>query len=163
MVFSTFYKELATFLLGIKDTEGNSEILHVDLWRDIPKTTIATPAVFIQFMQTPWKSTGGGKQEGETEIRLHIIRGLEHPTKANHNKHLNKSLAHLETVDTIHKNLTRWRSSVSTSLERIGSDTDKAPSRLFHNIEMYRTKLIDISAMKKYIKKHPNNINIVND
>lgn len=153
MVFSTFYKELSTYLLGLKKEDVN-QVLHVDLWRDnIPKKPIGLPAVFIQIMPMQWVSTGQKKQEAVTELRLHIISRAEEPTKGNHNPLFDQSLEHLEIVDFLHLNLTGWSASVSGTMQRTASDRDRAPEGLLHNVETWRVKLVDVSAQHSYTKK----------
>lgn len=145
------YLGLMNHLLELKDESGESVVRHIDLWNEQvefieQETPFDTPAVFIELRPTSWTTLGGGVQQSNQGIRLHIVTAW-HGSATAGSVFLEESLQRFDLLDRIDAHLAGYsavsgRCSVSM-MQRTGSTTNHNHEELVEDVSDFTCLLTD--------------------
>ncbi|KAA6329679.1 hypothetical protein EZS27_021527 [termite gut metagenome] len=125
-------------------------IKHFGLWNNqIDRITsieaLALPAVLIEFGMVKWRHQGGGLQDADLIIGLHVV--TEFITEGYDN-----DLFYLDLLDKINRCLHGFSGEHFQSMQRIESNPCHDHLELLDDTEVFKCMATDDSAVQKTIK-----------
>jgi hypothetical protein len=129
-------------------------VKHIDLFNDQynrPKESnpFNTPAVFVEFMPTPWRSTMNGVQEGMGGFRIHVVFtfiGNSHNIESFTQEQLDALFLNYTITKKIHNALSGFAPANCTQMERTSSMPDHNHDELLIEVMEYSFTEYDDSA-----------------
>ena len=157
-IFERMMLDIGDRLSDLTTTGGKPIIKTVDEWNSQwanldKEKPFEFPAVFVEFVQFPWRSIGGGVQMATGLVNLHIgVRTTASSRRGNPQAKTYFSTARV--VDAVYALLNGWGSETGYmgSWSRINSQRDHDHDDIIAHIETYRFTVKDSGAKPSYIK-----------
>jgi hypothetical protein len=155
-----FYLDLVEKLKSVVEAIGDIDpvpvIKHFDLWNKQiefleKERPFKFPAVFVEFLPIDYRQLGLQAQEAELTFRLHVVSKTLAGSADNAN-YKKIFLEHLDLNDAIHYCLSGWNTSYSGPLVRIQSIPNHDHEQIIEEIEVYKTRITDLSGVKRVLE-----------
>lgn len=141
------YLAIIERLKELTDEHGNRLIKHFDLWNMNVEfieleTAFEMPAVFVEFTPIEWKTLGGGVQQANVSLNLHVVTAYS-GSAAEGSDFQTDAIAYFDLLDKIHHHLFGLKGTGFNALKRTGSATNHNHEEIIESIETYETMVID--------------------
>lgn len=146
------YLTLIDHLKGLTDKAGEPVIHTFDLWNEQvefieQEEVFDTPAIFIEFRPMQWVTLGGGAQQTDATIRLHIITPWDGSARSG-SVCQQQALQRFDLLDSIDRHLFNLQARDETTtvamFRRTGSSTNHNHEELVEDITDYTCKITEI-------------------
>ena len=136
------YNTLAEKLASVTDNNGNPVFQHIDLWNSQveyleQENPFAMPACFIEIMPIQWQQLGGGAQQANIDIALHIVTRWQMPT-FHGGTYQAPGTEYLDIPNHVWAHLHRFGNPAFGTIMRITSNVNHNHAELVDSIENYR-------------------------